>query len=314
MKTKILLSTYNGQKYIEEQLYSISRLILQSDHQIELIVRDDGSTDNTLEVLNKFASDEIVSMVVYPGNNCGVIESFWWLIENCGDADYYALCDQDDSWDEFKLYVATHRLECCDNNEPSLYCSAYDFTNQNLEPIARFTSKSDFSLESILTQNTSPGCTYVFNHSLMNKLRKIETTNLSKSVIMHDSLVLMTCATFGKVIYDKNSYLLYRQHSNNAVGHSSTKISRLQKRIRNISNTICNKNVNDQVDFFVNVFGSEIPACKMEIFDSYRASGKNVLSRIKFISSNRFTRSNLIDHIFYSIFVLLGFHKPHKSC
>ncbi|HHF9279308.1 TPA: glycosyltransferase, partial [Escherichia coli] len=100
----VLLSSYNGEKYIGEQLDSIIKCY--RDFDLHIHIRDDGSVDSTCEIIKEYISKND-SIFLYEGDNVGVIASFLWLVENVGDYDYYAFCDQDDVWEPLKLIAAT---------------------------------------------------------------------------------------------------------------------------------------------------------------------------------------------------------------
>ena len=93
-KILILMSTYNGEKYLSEQLNS---LLLQENVNIKILIRDDGSTDNTHKILN-FYSSNYPNISWYTGENKGPALSFMDLLFNAPESDYYAFCDQDDVW------------------------------------------------------------------------------------------------------------------------------------------------------------------------------------------------------------------------
>ena len=93
MKITILLSSYNGEKYIEEQLNSIFN---QTYDNISILVRDDNSKDGTVKILEKYAAQGKLKW--YSGENLGCAKSFWDLLCNFGESDYYAFCDQYDVW------------------------------------------------------------------------------------------------------------------------------------------------------------------------------------------------------------------------
>ena len=124
-KVQILMSTYNGERYLAEQLDSIFR---QTWPNIEVLVRDDGSKDATLEILNEYQKKH-ANLYVFPGTNEGLTRSFLELIQKC-DADYVAFSDQDDYWLENKIEVAVERLAEFDG--PALYCSNQILVDQDL--------------------------------------------------------------------------------------------------------------------------------------------------------------------------------------
>ena len=97
MKVQVLMSTYNGEKYVEEQINSITENQIENV-EVSLLVRDDGSRDRTLEVLNVLKAKEPIQIEVMQGKNLGVTRSFLQLIKNAPEADLYFFADQDDRW------------------------------------------------------------------------------------------------------------------------------------------------------------------------------------------------------------------------
>ena len=98
-KVQVLLSTYNGEKYLQEQIESIIR---QEDVEISLLIRDDGSCDKTIEIIENLKRKNS-NIIYYSGNNLGPARSFMDLINKSGNFDYYAFSDQDDVWKSKKL-------------------------------------------------------------------------------------------------------------------------------------------------------------------------------------------------------------------
>ena len=107
MKLIVLMSTYNGEKYLREQLNS---LVTQKFKPDQIMIRDDGSNDSTMDII-KYYADSYKFIKYYQGENLGPAKSFMELINKAEDADYYALCDQDDVWFDDKLSTAVDTLE-----------------------------------------------------------------------------------------------------------------------------------------------------------------------------------------------------------
>ena len=105
-KVTILLSSFNGEAYLEEQLGSI---VAQKDVQTNILVRDDGSSDHTCDILDQWQQKAVLSW--YRGENIGPARSFMDLLRQAGDSCYYAFSDQDDYWLSDKLKVAVDKLE-----------------------------------------------------------------------------------------------------------------------------------------------------------------------------------------------------------
>ena len=114
-KVAILMSTYNGEKYLKEQIES---LLAQTYGNIEIYIRDDGSKDNTIKIIKNY-KEKYNNIVLKEGKNIGFINSFFELLNLCNDADYYAYCDQDDVWMNDKIERAVKFLGKTDENKPA---------------------------------------------------------------------------------------------------------------------------------------------------------------------------------------------------
>ena len=209
-KISILMSTYNGEKYIKQQIESIKN---QSIKSIHLFVRDDGSTDGTQEILQDYQNNGMLTW--YQGKNIGAGQSFLELTRKTEAAEYYAFADQDDYWDKEKIEKAIQKLEQY-QDIPCMYCSNLHVVDKNLlsYPTQYDNSNVYMGLESSMLYNLATGCTIVFNHKLQEILQKYSP----KNILYHDWWVYLLALTFGKVIYDKSSYIKYRQHDSNVVG------------------------------------------------------------------------------------------------
>ncbi|MEE0861728.1 MAG: glycosyltransferase [Lachnospiraceae bacterium] len=216
-KVCVLMSTYNGEKFLKEQIES---LINQRDIEIDVFVRDDGSRDLTQEILDSYKTKGVKW---YKGKNLGAAMSFMELMFKAPEADYYAFCDQDDVWKNNKLAEAVRCIEasCSDKQTPVMYFSNVEVVNERLELIQTSDiDKSYNNLKKVLLSNNAIGCTIVFNSALMHKVRMYEP----QYVYMHDWWVYSLCLCLGgKVVFDSKAYIMYRQHGSNCLGYSSRK-------------------------------------------------------------------------------------------
>ena len=207
-KICVLLSSYNGEKYLDAQLQSLVR---QRNVDVDIIVRDDGSTDNTVKILRQWEKSGKIRC--YTGDNIGWAMSFMHLLLNSPDYDYYAFCDQDDIWQEDKLYVALGYLRQSEKG-PCCYFSNLTYWKDG-EPLKKvFGSDMYFDKYTCLVQCPAYGCTMVFNKYLADIIKE----NPPSAVSAHDFWVYQTAVLTGTVFYDDNSYILYRQHGNNQEG------------------------------------------------------------------------------------------------
>ncbi|MBO5261304.1 MAG: glycosyltransferase family 2 protein [Coprococcus sp.] len=218
-KVVVLMSTYNGEKYIEEQLYSI---LSQSDVDIKLIIRDDGSNDSTIDIIRNYMErDSRIKLII--GENYGPAFSFWNLLQSASDCDYYAFSDQDDVWDKDKLKIAIDSIKC--NKEiPALYYSNTRLVNSDNTYIIQSKHSSYESIiptfSQLVMENNAVGCTMVWNRKLQGIAREITP----KSMRMHDHLLFLICKLCGGfVFHDKTSHINYRQHNTNVIGGINSK-------------------------------------------------------------------------------------------
>lgn len=212
-KVCIVMSTYNGEKYLKEQVDSI---MAQKDVYAILYVRDDGSSDSTVSLLKGLDS----GIIVEEGKNCGAKTSFLKALSEAPEAEYYAFADQDDVWDEDKLITAIQKIqeeELRTQKRYVLYCGRTRLVDENLNVIATNNTSTSTTVNGFLRgQPRKPaGCTMVLNKALRDEIVQYMPTVFP----MHDAWVYNVClAIGGSVIYDPYPHINYRQHGNNAVG------------------------------------------------------------------------------------------------
>lgn len=225
---QILMSTYNGEAYLREQLDSIFK---QSYPALELLVRDDGSSDGTVKLLNEYA-EKYPNMKYYVGANKGAVQSFFDLLKNSSDsAVYYAFADQDDVWLPEKISRAVERFQSSKTELPGLYCSDVYITDENLQVIKADNKNPYPSFGNALVQNICTGCTAVMNRSLRNIVKETSPVH----IVMHDWWFYLSATLFGEVFYDNSPSMYYRQHGHNEWGAKTRKLDILKYRIRQLT-------------------------------------------------------------------------------
>lgn len=224
----ILMATYNGEKFLTEQLHSF---INQTHQNWELHVSDDGSSDQTLEILNDYKAKTAQNVFIYQGPHQGFCSNFLSLINCVTKADFYAFSDQDDIWEKDKLERAYHWINHIPSDIPALYCTRtclIDEKNNILGYSTLFSKKLTFA--NALVQSLAGGNTMVFNQAALARLKQMTTQG---KVVSHDwwtYLVVTGCG--GQVFYDPYPSLRYRQHTHNLVGMNTTvsgKLLRIKK-------------------------------------------------------------------------------------
>lgn len=216
-KVAVLLSAYNGEKFLKEQIDSI---LNQRGIEVELFIRDDGSKDSTLEILMSYAK-ECNNIKIYAENNIGVGNSFMNLLYSVGNGyDYYSFADQDDIWEDNKLSEAVSLLA---QSDKVLYASNQECVDKNGNSLGlRYDEDKEIHLApvAILEKNMLAGCTMVFKRDLYEIITDKDrrpTEELLRNRL-HDVWLAMVAAINGGIIYDERSFIKYRQHENNVVG------------------------------------------------------------------------------------------------
>ena len=219
-KVAVLMSTYNGEKYIRKQLDSI---LAQKGVEVSLYIRDDGSKDNTPAILEEY-SQKYNNVNWYKGDkNLGACGSFFELMAQKRDVDYYSLSDQDDVWDDDKIISAIEFMKNAPDDKPVLYYSNLRIVDQN-EVFLRNSHSSPMlpgARYSYLSDVFVTGCTAVYNQSLASIIAEIKPKDFS----MHDTWIYMVASMFGTTLYDFKPHMNYRQHGNNVIGTRKKKIS-----------------------------------------------------------------------------------------
>ncbi len=293
----MLMSTYNGEKFIKTQIESI---LNQKDVKVDLLVRDDGSSDNTCAILQNYKAEGLIEW--YNGENLGSAKSFWDLLLKAPKSKYYAFADQDDYWLEDKLYRAISVIKSDGDIGSKLYFSKKTIVNEDLEGIdVQDEPVRGVGLEYSLIRGFAAGCTMLFNEELYKKL--IEYT--PKVMTMHDSWILKVAGAIGKVIYDNESRILYRQHSNNAIGNQT----RYKAFVRHISSISKLKNDDTRIIMAKQLvdYYSEMMSAKDVYFTKLLSDARNsFISRIKMILTNYYQTQIKSDILSFKILILLG--------
>ena len=214
-KISVLLCTYNGEKYLREQLES---LISQADCCTCIVAHDDGSSDNSVKILNEYG------IRVSGDEHLGAARGFFYLLENSPGTDFYAFCDQDDVWDKDKLRSGMAAIEGCDG--PAIYSCSSRIIDEKGDFVMYHSHNNSRSLSSRLFYASIAGNTMVFNKSL----KDIALKHIPNRLIMHDSWLVKLCiAVGGTLILDEMPHIDYRIHGSNSVGVEMSLTQKMKK-------------------------------------------------------------------------------------
>lgn len=209
----VLMSTYQGEKFIAQQVESI---LAQLPFGGRLVIRDDGSTDQTVSILKDICDPRIE---VIAGPNLGFGQSFLTLLAGViGEPQIVMLSDQDDVWLPGKIDRACAAL-AGKNDSPSLYFSRLRLVDEELRPLGdtpRWPRGPSFA--NALCENIATGCTIALN---MPAVRLVTRGAGDDRIYFHDWWIYLVISAFGRVIVDDTPTILYRQHGHNVIGRGA---------------------------------------------------------------------------------------------
>ena len=241
-----MLATYQGEKFIKEQLESIRS---QSNTNWITYIHDDGSEDNTLAVVKEYEKNNPEQFVIIKGEPTGGAKNNFLYLMSQVEAPYYMCCDQDDVWLQNKIedtFKVMKRMESeTDELCPCLVFTDLKVVDSKLITIAERMSQfqnldcKNIKIGRILLQNVVTGCTMMFNRELCRRMLQYNDID---HIIMHDWWGALIAAQFGKIQYIDKPTILYRQHGDNNVGafntHSFKYFWNKLKKIKRIKKTI----------------------------------------------------------------------------
>lgn len=237
----VLISTYNGEKYIAQQIESI---LEQTYRDFRIYVRDDGSTDNTLSILRKYEDKDQIK--VFEGANAGFGRSFLWLLDQIDTGEYWAFCDQDDVWVKDKLQKAVATLDDMDNDKPNYYVHDFYITDEQLNVEGKYINYiKNYSFQMAITECLHMGFATVFNREFRSYMLKGDISKLPT----HDWWAELIAMEFGTIYVDSYPGAYHRRLQTSVSG------SALKNRIK----------------WFKGALGgqSEIPAIAREFYDVF---------------------------------------------
>lgn len=292
----VLMATYNGEKYLDQQLYSIYN---QKGVMVEVLVRDDGSKDNTCSILNSWSKREKLKW--YTGEHLSVKYGFYDLMLKAAETqyEYFAFCDQDDIWDADKLATALNNIDKYPKEKMCLYYCGQRLVDEELNILSIHDLKDNRSNFARFMFNDAAGCTQVFNRSLLNRIVQYRPTNMS----MHDVWLVKVClALGGELIVDKNPHMNYRQHTNNVVGLKND----LKSKVKRAANYIFDRDIESQMKDLKNGYIDQIIPEYISIVNDTLNYKYNIKSKFHLLNLKKFNFEDRGVSVAYLIKVLIN--------
>lgn len=305
----ILLATYNGEKYLREQLDS---LLAQTVTGFRIVARDDGSTDGTMAILEEYqnANPSIISVCRNARGTGGAKHNFWGMMSSCRD-DYIMLCDQDDVWLPCKVALTLEKMREMEarfgDKIPLAVHTDLTVVDEGLYVIAdsfRRHSDMDHSRQAFrfqLVQAIMTGCTVMYNRPLAEYF-----TRPPDFMVMHDWWIMLTASALGKVGYLEEPTILYRQHTGNVVGARDVRTLRFKigklfdwKGVRQgIRDTF------RQAESFLRMYRGELSPDQAILLENFSSiPGKRKLARWRAIRGLRIYRAGFLRNVVKFLFI-----------
>lgn len=270
----ILMATYNGERYIEQQLDSI---IKQDDTNWRLLVRDDCSQDNTRQIIQRYQIRYPEKVILIPSTepSGSAMNNFFQLL-NYAENEYIMFADQDDVWKPDKIALTLrkmHELETQYGKETPLLVHTdlcvVDETLHTINPSIFAMQDMDYrrdKLNNLLATNIVTGCTMLFNQSILKMLNE-----KPKIAVMHDMWIALVASAFGKIGFVRKTTTLYRQHNKNANGTKDVNsLNYIKNEISNIEKVKNNLYLHyEQAEEFLRIYKNQLDIEQVTILKEY---------------------------------------------
>lgn len=301
-KVEVLLATYNGARFLPALLDSLER---QEHGHVAVTIRDDGSDDGTLPILDAFGrrTGARLLMVGAAGRR-GANGNFFALLDaaNCA-SDYVAFADQDDVWLPAKLGRAVAALARLPADRPALYCGRLAIVDRDLRRhgLTPLPARGP-SFANALVENIATGCTMLLNRAALRLLRR----GWPEAAIAHDWWCYLVVAAFGRIVYDPEPAILYRQHGENAIGVGASPLARLMGKVRRQLGGGSGDALARQGEAFRRIHGPYLAAAERAMLDAFLDSRGHLVDRLRFASAGLVYRQAALDDWAFRLLYLMG--------
>lgn len=305
-RVQILISTYNGEKYLREQLNSFLNQTLFE--RVSVLIRDDGSTDSTVQILCEYQKKYGFKVIL--GENVGITESMWILLRHSDPAyDYFAFSDQDDVWLPRKLEISCSLLDNQDQLLPLLFASGSRIVDKSLNYLgSSIKIKRGVSYYNAMVQNVAPGHTQVFNRAMRSSLLSKGQDNIH----VIDWWLYLVASGTGRVLFCEEATVLHRQHGENVIGYETNAIKKTVHRLKSARLKKGNA-ISVQLRAFYNRYQDQMPPeYKLET-ENYFKNLDAFYDRLHYILTCHAYRQEKTENLAFKILYLFGKYKIDKG-
>jgi glycosyltransferase involved in cell wall biosynthesis len=304
----ILLATYNGEKYLREQLDS---LLAQTYQDFRIVIRDDGSTDATMDIIKEYLirhGEKIV--LIRDDRKCGSpAKNFMELMKHTR-ADYIMFCDQDDVWLPDKVQKMLVRMQAeekssADGAEPILLFTDYYVVDADLKVMdvpedSLQIAKHFHSFNRLLVQNYITGCT-----CMINKTACLLAGEYDERILMHDWWVALYVSAMGHIVHFPEKLMYYRQHGGNDVGAKNVKSFRYRlEKMLDPDTRRSKDNYFAQAELLKERFRAEMNEHSTLVLDGFlRIRELPKTARVKALIDGGYLKSDLVRNLGFMLYI-----------
>lgn len=300
-KVTVLLSAYNGRKFLQQQLNSLYE---QTYPDIQILVRDDGSSDSTRSLLEGEQAKGRIKILA-GHNNLGPAQSFFELLRSAAatETDYIAFCDQDDVWRPEKIARAVSALAGVAGDGPAMYSSRLEIVDADLKHIGYTEMPRKVGFGNALVENIAVGCATVLNRKAVELIGE----RLPSKVLIHDWWCYLVVSCFGEIVFDEEPTLKYRQHGNNAIGADTDIFAQLRRKWRRFFGAGEGYLwISSQASSLLEIFKDSIPQSNREILNMLVAGKRSIYCRLQLALSGEVWRQKWLDDLILRFLMLIN--------
>lgn len=298
---RVLMATYNGERFLRPQLDSV---LNQEFRDFELLIRDDGSRDGTLGILDEYAA-RYSSITVIKGENLGAVGNFFRLLrEPAPGISYFTFAGHDDVWHPTKLGRAVEQINTLPSAKPRAYCCRQRFIDANDQLLGESSGPvKPLSLANALVDNVVSGGTLLIDAPLRALVLEAQPPY---SAIWEDWWIYLVASAFGNIVYDDRMLLDYRKHQTNSVATASgwPRLRQARKLLSRDARGMCA--ISRQAEAFERIYGSRLDIASQSLVRAFVRKPSSLAQRIHRALTLPVYRQRFIDGAFVRFLLLSG--------
>lgn len=298
---RVLMATYNGERFLRPQLDSVLK---QEFSDFELLVRDDGSRDGTLAILDEYATHNPRIRVI-KGENLGAVGNFFRLLrEPATGIAYFTFAGHDDVWHPSKLGRAVERISALSPDRPRAYCCRQRFIDANDNVLGESNApKKPLSLANALVDNVVSGGTLLIDAPLRDLVLEAQPPY---AAIWEDWWIYLVAVAFGQIEFDSSMLLDYRKHQTNSVATASgwPRLRQARRLLARDERGLCA--ILRQAEAFERIYGSRLEPNAQSLVREFLKRPSSLAARVRRAMTLPVYRQRVVDGAFVRLLLLLG--------